>query len=102
MGMPKRSFRLEGNTALVSGFDAPSAARSTRTRPGSDSATKMSPFGATRTVRGSRRLEANNSAWKPGGTFGAADAGLAIRRGGLDAERVAEGRGSSVNLGRTK
>jgi len=59
------------------GFAASSAARRTRIRPDSDSAMKMSPFGATRTTRGSRRLEANSSAWKPGGTFGAAEIGFA-------------------------
>jgi len=39
---------------------------------------KMSPFGATRTVRGSRRSEANSSTWNPGGTFGAAETGLGV------------------------
>src|SRR5262249_40819973 len=71
-------------------------------RPGSDSAMKMSPFGATRTTRGSRRLEANSSAWEPGGTFGVAEGGLAITRGKFDADRVAYGAGSSVILRRTK
>src|SRR5216684_9264652 len=99
--MPNGSFSPEANTSLLSGFDAPSAARSTRTRPGSDSAMKMSPFGATRTVRGSRRLEANSSTWKPGGTFGAAETGFAITRGGFDADRVAYGGGRSVILRRT-
>jgi hypothetical protein len=63
---------------------------------------KMSPFGATRTVRGSRRLDANSSTWNPGGTFGAAEIGFAITRGGFDADRVAYGGGSAVILRRTK
>src|SRR5215471_7463429 len=100
--MPNGCRRPEANTSLVLGVDAPSAARSTRIRPGSDSAMKMSPFGAIRTTRGSLRLEANSSTWKPGGTFGAAEAGFAITRGKFDAERVAYGGGSAVILRRTK
>jgi hypothetical protein len=87
--MPNGSTRPEANTSSLLGLSAPSAARSTRMRPGSDSATKMSPFGATRRTRGSRRLAANISTWKPGGTFGAAAAGFAITRGAFDADRVA-------------
>src|SRR5262249_24143704 len=63
---------------------------------------KMSPFGATRTMRGSRRLEANSSTWKPGGTLGAAETGFGTTRGGFDADRVAYGEGRSVILRRTK
>src|SRR2546430_17043458 len=100
--MPNGWSRPEANTSLRLGLAAPSAARRTRIRPGSDSATKISPFGATRTVRGSRRLEANSSTWKPGGTFGAAEIGFAITRGGFDADRVAYGGGSSVTLRRTQ
>src|SRR5258706_11967432 len=93
--MPNGWSRPEANTSLLLGLAAPSAARRTRMRPGSDSAMKMSPLGATRTVRGSRRLEANSSTWKPGGTFGAAKTGFAITRGGFDADRVAYGGGRS-------
>src|SRR5438128_12481922 len=100
--MPNGWSRPEANTSLLLGLAAPSAARRIRIRPGSDSAIKMSPFGATRTVRGSRRLEANSSTWKPGGTFGVAEAGFAITRGGFDADRVAYGGGRSVILRRTK
>src|SRR5262249_22668368 len=100
--MPNGWSRPEANTSLLLGFAAPSAARRTRIRPGSDSAMKMSPFGAIRTTRGSLRLEANSSTWKPGGTFGAAEAGFAITRGKFDAERVAYGGGSAVILPRTK
>src|SRR5438128_1479644 len=100
--MPNGWSRPEANTSLLLGLAAPSAARRTRMRPGSDSAMKMSPLGATRTVRGSRRLEANSSTWKPGGTFGTAETGLAITRGGFDADRVAYGGGRSVILRRTK
>src|SRR6516165_1993171 len=99
--MPNGWSRPEANTSLLLGLAAPSAARRTRIRPGSDSATNMSPFGATRTVRGSRRLEANSSTRKPGGTLGAAT-GFAITRGGFDADRVAYGAGRSVILRRTK
>src|SRR5207247_10899937 len=63
---------------------------------------KVSPFGPTRTVAGSRRLEANSSTWKPGGTFGAAETGFAITRGGFDADWVAYDGGRSVILRRTK
>src|SRR5262249_60277955 len=91
--MPKGWSRPEANTSLMLGLAAPSAARRTRIRPGSDSATKMSPFGATRTVRGSWRLETNSSTWKPGGTLGAAETGFGITRGGFDADRVAYGGG---------
>src|SRR5262245_63844758 len=100
--MPNGWSRPEANMSLLLGLAAPSAARRTRIRPGSDSAMKMSLFGATRTVRGSRRLEANSSTWKPGGTLGAAEAGFAITRGGFDADRVAYGGGRSVILRRTK
>src|SRR5947199_9660015 len=100
--MPNGWSRPEANTSLLLGLAAPSAARRTRMRPGSDSAMKMSPLGATRTVRGSRRLEANSSTSKPGGTFGGAETGLAITRGGFDADRVAYGGGRSVILRRTK
>src|SRR5262245_64700418 len=63
---------------------------------------KMSPFGATRTMRGSRRLAANSSTWKPGGTLGAAETGFGTTRGGFDADRVAYCGGRSVILRRTK
>src|SRR5262249_29694776 len=96
--MPKGWSRPEANTSLLLGLAAPSAARRTRIRPGSDSATKISPFGATRTMRGSRRLAANSSTWKPGGALGAAEAGFGTTRGGFDADRVAYGGGRSVIL----
>ena len=80
--MPNGWSRPEAKTSSLSGFAAPSAARRTQIRPGSDSAMKMSPFGATRTARGSRRLEANNSTPKLGGTLGAAEAGFATTREG--------------------
>src|SRR5262249_60098164 len=54
------------------------------------------------TVRGSWRLAANSSTWKPGGTLGTAETGFAITRGGFDADRVAYGGGRSVILRRTK
>ena len=85
--MPNGWSRPEANTSLLLGLAAPSAARRTRIRPGSDSAMKMSPFGATRTVRGSRRLEANSSTWKPGGTLGAAETDFATTRGEFDADQ---------------
>src|SRR5258708_9051249 len=90
--IPNGWSRPEANTSLLLALPAPSARR-IRIRPGSDSAMKMSPFGATRTVRGSRRLEANSSTWKPGGTFGEAETGFAITRAGFDADRVAYGGG---------
>src|SRR5215475_6724902 len=100
--MPNGWSRPEANTSLMLGLAAPSAARRTRIRPGSDSAMKMSPFGAIRTVRGSRRLAANSSTWKPGGTFGVAETGFGTTRGGFDADRVAYGGGRWVILRRTK
>src|SRR5262249_7050206 len=56
----------------------------------------------TRTVRGSRRLEANSSTWKPGGTLGAAETGFGTTRGGFDADRVAYGGGRAGILRRTQ
>src|SRR5262249_60861710 len=100
--MPNGSSRPDAKTSLLLGFAAPSAARRTRIRPGSDSAMKMSPFGATRSTRGSRRSVANSSTWKPGGTFGTAEAGFAITRGGFDADRVAYGGGRPGVRGRTQ
>jgi hypothetical protein len=47
--MPNGWSRPEAKTSLLLGLAAPSAARRTRIYPGSDSAMKMSPFGATRT-----------------------------------------------------
>src|SRR5262249_19920375 len=91
--MPNGWSRPEANTSLLLGLAAPSAARRTRIRPGSDSAMKMSPFGATRTTRGSRSLETNSSTSKPGGTFGVAEIGFAITWGKFDADRVAYGGG---------
>src|SRR6516162_7266800 len=100
--MPNGWSRPEAKTLLLLGVAAPSTARRTRIRPGSDSATKMSPFGATRIVRGSWRSEAKSSTWKPGGTLGATETGFGITRGGFDADRVAYGGGRSVILRRTK
>src|SRR5258708_37650104 len=100
--MPTGWSRPEATRSLLVGLAAPSAARRPRMRPGSDSAMKMSPLGATRTVRGSRRLEANSSTWKPGGTFGTAETGLAITRGGFDADRVAYGGGRAVIFRRSQ
>src|SRR5262245_24892908 len=100
--MPNGWSRPEANTSLLLGLAAPSAARRTRIRPGSDSAMKMSPFGATRTVRGARRLEADSSTWETGGTLGTAETGLGTTRAGFDADRVVYGGGSSVILRRTK
>src|SRR5262249_60969751 len=91
--MPKGWARPEATTSLLLGLAAPSAARRTRIRPDSDSAMKISPFGATRTMRGSRGLEANSSTSKPGSTLGTAETGFAITRGGFDADRVAYGGG---------
>src|SRR5258705_180952 len=91
--MPNGWSRPDANTSLLLGLAAPSAARMTRIRPGSDSAIKMSPFGATRIVRGSWRLDANSLTWNPGGTCGVAAIGLPITRGGFEAGRVAYGVG---------
>src|SRR5215472_12551224 len=75
--MPKGWSRPEANTSLMLGLAAPSAARRTRIRPGSDSAMKMSPLGA-------------------------AETGFGTTRGGFDADRVAYGGGRSMILRRTK
>src|SRR5262249_58364287 len=93
--MPNGWSRPEANTSLLLGLAAPSAARRTRICPGPDSAMKMSPFGATRTTRGSRSLETNSSTSKPGGTFGVAEIGFAITWGKFDADRVAYGGGGA-------
>src|SRR5262249_55460640 len=100
--MPNGWSRPEANTSLLLGLAAPSAARRTRIRPGSDSAMKMSPFGATRTTRGSRSLETNSSTSKPGGTFGVAEIGFANTWGKFDADRGAYGGGGAGGFGRNK
>ena len=55
-------------------------------RPARVSATKISPFGATRMMRGPLKPSANNSILKPGGTCGAAPPGLATTREKFAAE----------------
>jgi len=87
--MPNGPCRPVANTLFARALLSPSPARSTRTRPGPDSATKMSPFGATTRARGSSRPEANSSAVNPGGTFGLAPGGRDTARGKLLAEWVA-------------
>src|SRR5215831_17794549 len=69
--------------------------RSMRMRPAEDSAMKTSPLGAIRMTRGSCRAEITRLARKPGGTFGAAEAGFGTIREKLNAERVACGAGKS-------
>ena len=64
-------------------------------RPARVSATKMSPFGAVRMMRGPLRPSANNSILKPAGTCGAASAGRATTREAFAAEAVAPGAGRS-------
>jgi hypothetical protein len=90
-------------TVEVAALAAPSAALSTVTRPATLSATKTSPFGATRTTRGSLRPEANKLTAKPSSAFGQAPSGRATTHDGLAAERDAPGAGrsASVSLRRT-
>jgi hypothetical protein len=90
--MPNGLSKPDANIRASRGLASLSLARRTRIRPGSDSATKRSPLGATTSARGSLRSEAKSSAWKPGGTFGKA-AGRATIRGKLFADRVANGFG---------
>src|SRR6185437_1313379 len=88
---PERRAKTAGNISLVAGFAAPSAARRTRIRPARVSATKISPLGATRMMRGPLRPSANNSILKPGGACGAASAGRATTRDMFAAAAVAPG-----------
>src|SRR6266536_4400958 len=100
--MPNGLSRPEAKILASRGLASLSLARRTRIRPGSDSATKRSPLGATTSARGSLRSEAKRSTSKPGGTLGEA-AGRATMRGKLFADRVANGfgRSSTVILRRT-
>ena len=91
----RRSGRTRSRTArrarsakisLTAGFEPSSAARSTRIRPALVSATKMSPFGATRIWRGPLSPSANSSILKPAGTCGAADGGRGTTRELLEAD----------------
>jgi hypothetical protein len=65
-------------------------------RPALVSATKTSPFGATRIWRGPLNPSANSSALKPAGTRGAADGGRGTTRELFEAEAVAPGLGKSA------
>ena len=87
--MPKGSSSPVAKTATVAACAAPGAARSTRMRPAAVSATKTSPFGATRIARGASRPVANRATVKPGGAFGRAPGGAGASEGPLLAERVA-------------
>src|SRR6185436_13783334 len=74
---------------------APSAdGFSTLMRPCPDSATKMSPFGATRMTRGPSTSRVNTSILNPGGSFSVASPGFGWMAGKSRAEAVANGAGS--------
>src|SRR5437667_12880057 len=67
-------------------------------RPAYVSVTNISPFGATLTMRGPFNPSTNNSILNPGGTCGAAPAGLGTIRETFAADRVAPGAGKSCGL----
>jgi hypothetical protein len=96
--MPNGPRRPSAKIAFSDGALAPSAARSTRTRPAPVSATKMSPFGATRSSRGPAKPEANCCTVKPAGTDRTAPAGRATFMGLSRAEGVAKFAGRSATL----
>ena len=72
--------------------------RNTRMRPDSPSATKMSPFGAVRNVRGLSSPAAYNSTLNPGSATGHAFSGRVTKDGPLFADSVANGCGRSLTV----
>jgi hypothetical protein len=96
--IPNGSLRPLAKIWFLDGFEAPSAARNTRMSPASVSATKISPFGATRSTRGLFRPSANKSILKPSGTFGTAERGRGTTREALLADAVAPGFGKSAGV----
>src|SRR6185503_12019680 len=78
---------------------APSAdGLSTLMRPCPDSATKMSPFGATRITRGPSTSRVKTSILNPCGSFNDASPGFATMAGNSRAEGVEKGAGSPATL----
>src|SRR5688572_27224681 len=79
----------------MSDLPSPSVSRRTMTRPALLSTTKISPFGATCTMRGAVRPTASSLTTNPGGTFGHAEGGRGTALEGLSADSVAYGGGRS-------
>src|SRR5688572_33278536 len=96
--MPNGRFKPVAKIRLVDGVSAPSFARKTRMRFCAVSETKMSPLGATRTIRGLVRPEANSFTVNPAGTAGRALAGRATTVGKLPADGVSNGGGKSAKV----
>src|SRR5580658_6020296 len=95
-GPVKPSAKLVTLFALV-----PSAeGRMTLMRPAAVSARKISPFGATRMVRGACRLLANTLTTKPAGTCSFARCGLGTILERLAFEGVSNGGGKFATLTR--
>src|SRR5436190_22669040 len=96
--MPKGRFKLCAKIRFSDGVSAPSFARKTRRRFCEVSETKISPFGATRTIRGLVMPDANCFTANPGGTDKLAFAGRETTVGKLPAEGVAYGAGKSATV----
>src|SRR6185369_11975114 len=94
--MPKGRFNPWAKMRFVDGVSAPSFARMTRMRFCEVSDTKMSPFGATRTMRGLVRPDANSFTVNPGSTDKLALAGRGTTVGKLPADGVSNGAGKSA------
>src|ERR1700719_4122976 len=94
--MPYGLLRFSANTSERSGLPAAFSPRKARIRPPPLSATKTSPFGATRMTRGVARPSEYRPTLKPLGAFGHALAGRLTMAGGLPAELVANGTGRSL------
>src|SRR4051812_25731384 len=89
--MPNGRSRPSAKTELADGESAPSGALKTRTRLDRVSAMKMSPLGATWTMRGPARSVAKGFTVNPGGTDSWAFAGRAASFGLFPADVVAYG-----------
>ena len=96
--MPNGSLSPPAKISFALGVAAPSAARNTRIWPLPVSATKISPFGATLSRRGSLRPSATRSILKPGGTCSETPAGRGTTRAPQEADGVAPGRRRSCGL----
>src|SRR6185503_2370300 len=96
--MPNGRLRPVAKVEILSADPFVLRPRRTRTRPGSLSATKMSPLGAVRSRRGLSRPLAYSDTAYPATVFGRAPAGRGTTVGGLFEARVARGAGRSATL----
>ena len=96
--MPKGSFNPLAKSATCSGLPVLVIPRKTLMFPALVSATKKSPFGAVRIMRGYSRLPAYSSTLKPSGTFGHAPSGRATTCDPFSAEGVTKGAGRSFKV----